>query len=811
MPHDPMMDDDYDEDGNLDGVGYPIPAGLQATWDEMSKAEEPALGIDLMKATWPPKGGWSPIPGGKKGGYRKRGANGKWQHRYKPTGTVDAAPKPKKEKKAKRIKLERDPTRGPSAIQPGEIIELDGYDGRFLYTPKHAKSGRGRTWVQQRATGEYKLVRSGVMVAMREKKPERKVPPPPPPPVTKRTDKPQPPVPQPPVVPERPERPPRTPTLTERRPAGVWKQSTAKKGSVLEALENGSLKLRWFQGVTHLREGGVHVSGPQSRHGRWTIDVPGDARDPTSMKSRLYDELEGVFHQAVRRVAPGQHIPIVEGGELSQGYKDLLSGAHVGFMMALNNYRGDRAFIPLVQDYAQVYAVQAARQSRRGFTITDKMMRNVERYRAAKSRVSNASRNAKGEEPTAEDIAKVWYLPKRDIFTGRAPKLGAYQRKGADLVPDQGKEQVPNEDWQVMTPTGKPEGRMIPGKLSLIKTMELLIQGQEPADEDWMIQNQIDILPDHTAAAMTAGTALYIRSEVQEILARLPPREGMALAMRFGMHESVEEDLTALGAMSGKELKEMAQTRGLKTGGSKSKLVERIHDWGTVTDRPGTGGRGAGAMEVADALGIAIGRGDDTRAAAVRRIWKNGFNQFSRIADVGEYEVRNWAKQWDPADPPKAEPTKPAGSFGPSHGELRELFGSDERVHLYQAMVRAGKGQRAKDVLMRENTGETTPAERQIVRAQAAEQKRKEAQIAFNRHGLTHEVDPEDARDVGMGTGTPGESEWLYPPTVTTDWMKMIQWAVYSDKSVALGEAKRGGTAARAAEAAAKKEEKADG
>ena len=110
-----------------------------------------------------------------------------------------------------------------------------------------------------------------------------------------------------------------------------------------------------------------------------------------------------------------------------------------------------------------------------------------------------------------------------------------------------------------------------------------------------------------------------------------------------------------------------------------------------------------------------------------------------------------------------------------------------------------------------EGGAKTTPAERQIVRAQAAEQKRKEAQIAFNRHGLTHEVDPEDARDVGMGTGTPGESEWLYPPTVTTDWMKMIQWAVYSDKSVALGEAKRGGTAARAAEAAAKKEEKADG
>ena len=751
-----MFDDDYDEDGNLDVEWYPIPSGLlRPDPDELSKA-------------WTPPAGYSPTPGSTKGSsFRRRKKGGKgWDYVYAPTAQPIAQLATKEQRHAANsAALERDPTRSVGDIKPGEIVEVGGRGGRYKWVPGAKRSGELSTAVQSMATGAVELVRLNTLVPLRKRKPAatppkkqggRKVPPPPPPVREgggrKKSE----------VIPsDWPEDIPLPPTTSVptagTRKAAVWAYSTAPPGSALEAMENGSLMLRQFQ-------------GRHDRRLRLTIEVP------PQMKEQLAVEMTGVFHQAARKVAKNFRPPIsvvIPGtNTLHPDYKELVAGAQLGFVMALTNYRGGRAFIPVAQDYATVYALQAARGTRRGHALKERDLRALKGYIAARSRAHGAKQIKAGGDPTREEIVSQWYLTKRMVFTGRGESLGNYDT--GEKIVDQAHEQVPMEEWQVKTPVGAPAGKMYPGKLKLAAKMEQLLGGEDVPDLEWLQQAPQHLLPQHEDQAMSAGTALHVRQEVIEIIASMREPHAQALAMRFGMHTPEDEDPDALHAKKLGELKAMAKDRGLPSGGNKSQLAASILQWSAGQVRPGTKGYEATAVNVADSLGIGQNLTPASRGAKVRRIWKEGIASFTNKAWGKNAAVAEYVKMWatDLAEDPKPDGRR-EGPMLPSHQWLKDRFGTDERVLVYQAAMRAGNGASTGRMLEREKHNELTPQESAKLREEYHAQLRVDAQAAFDRYKAVT-VDPDKVHDIGPHTGTPGEAEWLYSSNVLTGYMRAL-------------------------------------
>lgn len=731
-----------------------------------------AMGAALTKSLPKPPGkGWQPIPKGKKGGWRRKSPSGGWQYRYPDpkAGKVKLASK-KERRKAMRADLEPDPTATTQDISPGDIVEVGGRQGRYKWVPGAKKEGKTTTSVQSMSTGSVELVRKKTLVPLRKEtekpKTKKKKPPPPPPPkakVVRDTDQVRDKKAIPEDWPKKPKGPQKKKTdkvSDKARKAKPWPHSTAKPGSALEAVENGSLPLQKFR----------------SRHmkrSRLTIHVP------DALKNKLVQELTGVFHQAARNVAKSFRPPIpitVPGtGELSEQYKELVSGAQLGFVMALTNYRGGRAFVPVVQDYANTYALQAARSTRRGYALKERDLRALKGFIAARSRAANITRTRKGREPTDQEVMDSWYLTKRMIFTGRGNKLGSYTAEvdGEEKIIDQSHEQVPEEDWQVKTPAGKPTGKKYPGKKSLIKKMKRLLQGEDVPDDDWLQRPPSNLLPHHDDLAMNAGTALHIRQEVQDILDEMKQPYGQALAMRFGMHVPEDEDPKALQAKKKAELQAMARSRDLKVSGNKADLRKRILEWSADQNRPGTKGYQASASEVAEALGFTAEMSSKASAAAkVRRLWKQGIGSFRLKADKRDGAIAEYVDMWsdDLTEDPEFTGTK-QGPLLPSQSYLADRFGNNERAVVYQTMLRAGKGQSTAKKLEQERDGKLSPEESDKLRAEYHKQRRKEAQAAFDRYRAVT-ADPDKVADIGPETGTPGEAEWLYTGNVLQNYMR---------------------------------------
>ena len=695
---------------------------------------------------------------------RWRGPDGKWRYEYhKPKAASHAVTVADDDERAKAMEaaLERDPSRGVDGIKAGEIVEVGGRSGRYKWVPGARRSGSMTTAVQSMETGAVELVRANTLIALRTRRkaapaPKRKRKAPPPPPTR-------------PTAPEPPSDWPKgggdrenitLPPPTDRaslkaRKADVWTRSTAEAGTVLAAMEDGSLMLRQFRGRNDKRT-------------RLTIEVPAD------MKEKLAVELTPLFHKAARRVASSfrPRIPIVVGGtnELHPDYKELVAGAQLGFVMALTNYRGGRAFIPVALDYATVYAAQAARGIRRGHALKERDLRALKGYIAARSRAANVQQRKSGAEPSQEAIIKQWYVTKRMTFTGRGESLGNYERDGR--IVDQAHEQVPLDDWQVVTPTGQPEGQTYPGKKKLAEKMVQLLSGEDVADDEWLSNAPSNLLPNYDDLAMSAGAALHVRREVITILDTMGDPHGTALAMRFGMYVPEDENPDTLQAHKLATLKAMAKDRGLKASGNKGELATRILQWSAGQTRPGTKGYEASAVQVAEVLDLGQNLAPASQAAKIRRIWKDGIGTFQRKAIADHASIAEYVSMWAPEltkDP--APSTQRQGPLLPSHEWLKGRFGTDERVYVYQASMRAGTGSRTGRMLERENAGELSPQESAQLRDEYHAQRRKDAHAALKRYKAVT-VDPDRAHDIGPDTGTPGEAEWLYSSNVITDYMR---------------------------------------
>lgn len=711
----------------------------------------------------PPGAGWELIPRGKKGGYRRR--KGKdYEYWY--------------------------PDASPPKFPAGAKVTVGSDPEVYIHEPDHAPTGEGRTYVRSVSSGKYIIVPISRLRLVTRTRARAGLPAP-----KKKTRKPSTKKPKAPPLAEStkrdrkmvragnnslpaewnlPDLPP-TPEQGEELPANgttraaVYKGSQAKPGTMVWKMENGEYMLRRFQGKL-------------SRRMRLTVDVP------KSDTTALVNEVQNVIHSAAREIAKRWRIPVYTQagrGELHPDYEELVAAGNIGLVMALGNYRGGRAFVPYVRDYAKAYAIQAVRQIRTGTTIPDSKMRVLTSYAAAKSRASTEAREKKGEDPTPEQIARAWYLTKRDVWTGRADSLGRYmgKRKNREtgkvevVAVDQAYEQVPDsEQWQVRTPDGKAAGPKFPSKVELVAEMERLLQGNEVADDAWMASKNKIALPDHATAGMPAGSALYVIDEMKGILSKLGGDKGTALAMKWGVYEYPDEDRDWLAKQSKASLKTLAADRNLAIGGSKGELVDRIHQWASTTDRPGSGGRQATAEEVVEVLGLTGHKGkklaQGSLNAKVRRLWSEGLGAFWHLADAKSSEVSNFVREWNRA----SEPDLPSegrvhAAWFPSHQELRDRFKTDERVALYYTAIRAGKASKAASVLDAEVSGQASAIESADFRAEMRKQEHKEAVEKYNRYKAVT-ADPTQVRDMGPTTGTPGEADWLYADTVLSGFMR---------------------------------------
>ncbi len=392
-----------------------------------------------------------------------------------------------------------------------------------------------------------------------------------------------------------------------------------------------------------------------------------------------------------------------------------MSGAYVGLTKALIGYRGGESFLLRAKMLANVYCSQALRSElkRGGMPLTDKQMHLMGKLIAARAQAWKA----KGSAPTPTEIASVWRVRKVDVSTGKNTTLGVYESHDDDGEPvmvDQGKEPTPMGSWRIRGPDGAEVGKSYDGKVKRVEKLLAMLDAKSGEQgSDWFDTAPIGVLPRHAAVNMNVGTALAVQAEVHQTLGQMKPEYRAVLeAMWFG---------------------------------------------------PGADSRRAGRAltGIADVLGI---KGSDaTKRRKVNEILEPAIRQFRTLA---RGEAKKHAKGWTrPA--PGGLGTDETERFG--HAALRDRFGSDERVSLFLAGMRAGNRTRTEKVLDAEARGEAQPADSQWVRKQYHQQRDKERIAAFHAHAQTRVVDaaPNARR-------TPGEADWLYPDTILTDYAQAL-------------------------------------
>ncbi|MAD95972.1 MAG: hypothetical protein CMB99_01460 [Flavobacteriaceae bacterium] len=646
---------------------------------------------EMEKSAKPSGGGWHTIPKGKHGGMRRRKGTGSSYEYWYP----DHKPVPSH-------KLERDPTKasGTADIKPGELIMVGGRRGFYRWTPEHGHAPDGLTWVTSASTGEHEQVRVATVFPVRKAKARPKPPPPPPPPPRPPKGPRQPPGPRPGGggvvaggIPE-PKGHGKVPIQGEEEAgpgatyATPYAKSRAKKGTVLHDIEHGAFMLR-------------KTRGADDRKARQGIYIP------KAQQGKFVNEMRPLVEGAARRIAKRYGIATVDTMGTTAAYEELVAGAYVGLVMATSSYTGGSAFVAHARDYAVTYATQAARtELGAGVNIPDRTMRTLSGFLASRSRARAKYGTMK---PSAEQIANVWSLRKKDVYTG---KLGSYA--DGDKIRDQGNEAVPHEPWRIKTPTGEEIGKPIPGKVALGTAMAKVAQVGKVADSEWLLDHPVQVIPGQRGSAITAGEALHIRGEVEDILADMKPPKSTVLEMAFGLHDPKARQATL--------------------------------------------------DEIAEHHGLAEGKSAPTRRRAAKAILDDAVSHFKLMATARRAEARHKAESW-------AAAVQTGGRPGPvMRSDMLERFGTMERVLIYESAIRAGEASHVGGILDAEVAGEAKAADSAWARRMHMRQRDKErlAEAAKFPKGV---MDPETARPWGSEMGTPAGSDWLYPDTILSGYM----------------------------------------
>jgi hypothetical protein len=721
-----------------------------------------------------PPAGYSSIPNSKHRGFRKRKGRG-WIYWY-----------PTEHKHGDHHDWEADYGKtGISDIKAGQFVSIQGRHGLFVWTPDAADDDGKYTHVTTfdpehgRAAGEPIRVRSSKLQPMKGKakpkapvKPRRTAPRRPPP--KKRAGTPGGKLPPGRAITEPIKQGSGDhPVSEEAERSKVFADSRAKAGTFLHKVENGHYPLATFVD----RERGLRAKKSQG------IFIP------KADQAGMLQEFKGLLHSASRKVAASHAIDMRDSdGNESPDFEEIKSGANLGFLMALRGYSGGKPFAMIAQDYVNTYASYAARSALGGGgpSVPHQTMRLMHGYIAAKHRASRKT----DEEPTKKAIARAWRLQKRDTFTGRAATLGVYHNDVGKVV-DQATEEVPFDGWQVRAPDGKELGKELPGKDRLISTLDRVLDGHRVLDSEWMNQNPHEVAGPHTDPDFPVGTQLHLRREIDDILS----------------------DMEQVGKPGSDER---------KIGHQNARAIELL--FGLTPDaEPGEGRRqlsGNVVMsneELAERLGIAKkghsarhkrGLGAQARSAATE--------MFQRVAHEKGAEARLHAQKWIEAGAP-GQFFGTEESPGPSYRELFARFGADkqaiasakkqieqlrskrdtakddnqdqlssriavltghveglehERVRIYAAGVRAGRGDRVGKILKREKSGKASAAEKREVRQLYHEQRDRERLSEFLRYGRTRSVGSDEVETIP--TGSDPESSWLYADEVMRGYMQAL-------------------------------------
>ena len=395
----------------------------------------------------------------------------------------------------------------------------------------------------------------------------------------------------------------------------------------------------------------------------------------------------------------------------------------MGFVLALRSYSGGKPFRLVARDFVTTYANRAAQQTLigGGAHIPHKTMQLLNGFVAAKNR---ATANEESE-PSDKEIAREWSVRKIDIFhSGR--KLGSYMKENGQAA-SQDNEPLPMNDWHIKTPTGENAGRARAGKLTMVRRLKGVVEGQAVYGSDWMEQHEGGELPRRSEAGMSVGTAHHVSTEVSEIVGEMSPRNAQIISVLFGLS-------------------------GDFTEGSK--------------DRPRDKNRMLSDLDLAKLLDI----GKKTRRdGAVAR--SSAIDEFKRIAHQRKSIARQYADHWGRAE---SGPffSRDESEYGPSHRELKERFKTDERVSLYQVGLRTGDSKRVGDILDREVKGTAKPAEMHEIREAYYQQRAMDRLEEFRRQTHHIQVDPSLVFD--RPEGTPADADYLYPDEILHNAMHAI-------------------------------------
>lgn len=487
---------------------------------------------DLSKSeTAHPPAGFTIIPGGKHGGYRRKRGTG-WEYWY--PGQHDHTAHPA---------WEHDLSRRVADLKAGDLVHVLGREGVYRFTPEHGKVGEGRAWVTSEVTHQHEIVRTSALQPIKPQAKKPKIPPPPVVSKPKKGGKKAPPLP--PEPPKPPKPPPSTPQQGEElgsesaRRSTPWKATKAKPGTALHALESGEHMIARYADKT----------------GGWRDGV----RMPDSEMGKLLRELDPLVKGIAKKAATRRGIEWK-----GEARRDLLSAAQEGVYFAITHYTGGTSFERTARDYAAVHTEMEARQLFSPVHVADSKMRLLHGFLAARAR----ARKSRVKEPSANAVAHEWRLKKGDIFRGDR-KLGYYTDSEGTLI-NQSTEEVPHEPWLVRDTTGKEHGDLRPGKLMLAETLADIAEGKRVQDSEWM-QEHPEALP-VIDTEMPTGAALHLREEVDVILPMLKPDHEQALKMRFGFPPFDDRD-TATGDSRGYDLAEIADHLHLADG--KSDVTKR--------------------------------------------------------------------------------------------------------------------------------------------------------------------------------------------------------------------------------------------
>ena len=678
--------------------------------DAIASAMAAWSGAHLLKAK-PAGAGWEAIPGGKKGGYRKRKGGGKKGYDYSYAGQHEHSHHPDWEPDA-------GAGTGVHDLDPGKFVFVLGRGTtlKFRYHPEHEPAAaEGYAWVQSTESGHHEQVRESNIQRARgfdlderkrkeggKRKRKRGTTHPRPRPSGGRTT----------IKPKGKKRVrgPDTFTAGEGDRVPVYEgEDGAAKGTIGWNLENGVYAVQTYRDRTGSKKG---------------------AFIPPEHQAQFLAEHAGMANAAAAKVAKRLGVKLRDSQGPTTAYEEVFAGAQVGLVHAVRAYEGNVPFAVQAISYMSTYARESAsRELGRGVPLSARRMRMVEGFLAAQARSYS-----EGGDTDAATIASNWQLTKKhvapDVEWGR---YATQNRKGDTVARDQGAMQVPMGEWAVLDPAGNPTGKSYPGKVKMAEDLLAYTTANRMDASDWLDDDtRLSVLPKHAGYTMPLGTALFYRQEVDDILTELPDDHRAALVLRWGLDGGGEMALS-----------DIAQALDLKPK------------------------RDRGAPKDAAALKRQQ-RNVGTKAVdrATRAFQKKAEELNSPVADM----VAGWSNVNERvADPIVALPGPSQADLTERFGGGED---GAERTRIYMAGVHLGVGDEFAKVLEQEGKGGVPEAQSRALREAYHEYRDHQRVKMFHQQTKTTTIDTSAVRTTYTGQNPADDS--LHADEVIAGYMRVV-------------------------------------